>query len=409
MRQPDEVTGLIRERFDRDYPDWARGLGTWPMKIGLKPPTVAERSADPVGCHAWATLWDRYAGPGTVERSTVRFPTGSHLMPKTLVLRTPTEAASADPVAKETWLRCGTRLIELKRSFPKARFDRIIRRLTEMDAVEYRRLITVMTWLTEHPTSGLMLRQLPIEGMDTKWLAKRKSVVLGLLGDGDDASGPADGGDQADESDDDEAGDQMSARMRLHERLGLRVPPELVQVAVLDPGSRSATGGMRHFAASVDDLNATGLRPRTVIILENKETGYALTKDLPGAVVCHGAGFSIVNYARVTWIRTAPQVIYWGDIDAPGLQFVSDLRERGVTARTILMDLATLEQYRHLAVPGAGPGRRELPNLTPDEHRLYAHLVQHAADNGTGLLLEQERIPWTHAYQELVNAIEAPA
>jgi hypothetical protein len=102
-------------------------------------------------------------------------------------------------------------------------------------------------------------------------------------------------------------------------------------------------------------------------------------------------------------------VIYWGDIDAPGLQFVSDLRGLGITARTVLMDRATLERYRHLAVTGAGPARHELPNLKPPEQQLYAHLVQHAADHGTGLLLEQERIPWAHAYQQLTDTIGTPA
>ncbi len=34
---------------------------------------------------------------------------------------------------------------------------------------------------------------------------------------------------------------------------------------------------MRHFAASIDDLNGWPTRPSTVVILENKETGYALT------------------------------------------------------------------------------------------------------------------------------------
>jgi hypothetical protein len=110
-----------------------------------------------------------------------------------------------------------------------------------------------------------------------------------------------------------------------------------------------------------------------------------------------------------TGIRNAPQVIYWGDIDAPGLQFVSDLRGLGIAAHTVLMNLATLERYRHLAVTGAGPARHELPNLKSPEQQLYAHLVQYAADHGAGLLLEQERIPWIHAYQELTDAIKPPA
>ncbi len=168
-----------------------------------------------------------------------------------------------------------------------------------------------MTWLRTHPTSGLLLRQLPIEGMDTKWLAQHATLVLALLGDQEP---PLD--DIAREAKDGPA----SARIRLHERLGLRTPPDLIQVAVLDQDLRSRLGGMRHFAASVDDLNAWTVQPRTVIILENKETGYAITDDHRGTVVLHGHGFSVVNYARITWARSAQVLIYWGDIDAAGAQ-----------------------------------------------------------------------------------------
>jgi hypothetical protein len=287
----------------------ARGRGIWPIRIPLKPPTSAERSTDPVACHAWAKLWDHYTGTGTIERSTLRFPNGLHAMPKTLVLDSPLAAASVHPSTRETWIRCGERLTRLQRVFPKARFDRVIRRLTEMDADDFQRQVATVSWLDAHPTSGLMLRQLPIEGVGTKWLGKNKSLLLALLGAEDDLADEA-----ANETD-----GPASARMRLHERLGFRAPPDLIQIAVLDPEMRSMVGGLRHFAASVEDLNASGLRPRTVVILENKETGYAITGDLAGTVVCHGAGFSIVNYARVNWIRNAPQVVYWGDIDAPGL------------------------------------------------------------------------------------------
>jgi len=347
MRQPDEVTASVRARFEREYPDWARSRGTWPIRIPLKPPTSAERSTDPVACHAWAKLWDHYTGAITIERSTLRFPTGLHAMPKTLVLDGPLAAASVHPSTRETWIRCGERLTHLQRAFPKARFDRVIRRLTEMDADDLQRLVATVTWLDAHPTSGLMLRQLPIEGVDTKWLGKNNSLVLALLGAEDD---PADEAANV-------TGGPASARMRLHERLGLRVPPDLIQIAVLDPELRSMVGGLRHFAASVEDLNASRLRPRTVVILENKETGYAITGDLAGTVVCHGAGFSIVNYARLTWIRNAPQVIYWGDIDAPGLQFVSDLRLVHVEE---LRDDHPAARVDERAGPGELPAARRL-------------------------------------------------
>lgn len=395
MRRPDQVTEQLRRRFDQDYPDWARGRGTWPMRISLQPPTTAERSTDPVACHDWATQWRAYPGPGTVEYKNLRFPTGTHPMPHALVLDRPDNVAAAHLDTEGTWRRCGQRLIALQRTFPRARFDGVIRRITELDAPDYDRLTNTVTWLRENPTSGMLLRQLPIEGIDTKWLARHAHLVLAML----------------DTDDPDEDGDLTEGprRLRLYRRLGLRVPPDLVQVAVLDPRLRGGLGGMRHFAASIDDLNAWPRRPRTVIILENKETGYALTDDLTDVVALHGEGFSVLHYARITWVRDAEKVVYWGDIDTAGLQFVNDLRGYGITVSTVLMDIETLNRFRHLAVDGALPQRARVPFLTAEEHRLYQHLVDYATTREVGLLLEQERIPWQHAYPSLGAAIAALA
>ena len=42
-----------------------------------------------------------------------------------------------------------------------------------------------MTWLRANPASGMLLRQLPIEGIDTKWLSSHAQLILALLGDSD--------------------------------------------------------------------------------------------------------------------------------------------------------------------------------------------------------------------------------
>jgi hypothetical protein len=394
MREPEDVLEHLRVRFERDYPTWARGKGTWPIRVSLMPPSTKQRSADPVGCHTWAARWAAYPGPGRVEHTRLRFPTGIHDMPKALVIDRPTEAAAVGRHTREIWMRCGRRLPWLQHRFPEARFTGIVRKLIELDEQEYRLLADAVTWLRDNPTSGLLLRQLPIEGIDTKWLGRHSGLVLALLGEPVHPSAAQT-----------QPGPSGSARRRLHERLGLRVPPELIQVAVPDPEMRAQLGGMRHFAASVEDLSRWPHIPHTVIILENKETGYALTDDHTGTIVLHGQGFNVTDYARITWIRTARAVFYWGDIDAPGLQFVNDLRNHGILARTILMDVPTLERFRHLAVDGSGPQRETLPHLTDSEQMLYEHLVKYAAEHGTGLLLEQERIPWPHAHTILTAAI----
>lgn len=401
MLQPDHVLQMLRSRFEDDYPDWARGRGSWPMRISLKPPTTRERADNPVACHTWASNWRAYTGPGTVEYTNLRFPTATHSMPKTLRIDRPTHVAAATPETRQTWQQCGQRLTALQTAFSDAVFDRIIRRITNLPDRDYQRLHDTVAWLRTNPTSGLLLRQLPIEGIDTKWLQRHRGLVLPLLGDGAE---PENVQPQDELGDDAGAGLTSSLRRRLHERLGLRVPPELIQTAALDPHLRAQVGGMRNFAASVDDLNQWSHHPRTVIILENKETGYAITDDLPGTVVLHGQGFNVADYARITWVRTS-RVLYWGDIDAAGLQFVNDLRGYGITVDTVLMDTPTLTTYQHLATDGAGPQRTDLPHLSPTEADLYTHLANHAASHGTWLLLEQERIPWESAYQMLLTAL----
>jgi hypothetical protein len=389
--RPDDARAYLRGRFDRDYPDWARSRGAFPLTVSLRPPSTAERAADPIACHAWADEWRAFHGPGTVTYANLRFPTAVHSMPKALVIDHPGQVAAVNPDTDHTWRRCGQRLVTLQKAFPQARFDRIIRRITDLPQEDYDRLAAVAVWLQDNPTSGLLLRQLPIEGIDTKWLARHAHLVVGMLGD--------------DEPEPDDDFTSAPRRRRLHQRLGLRVPPDLVQVAVLDPHLRTQVTGMRHFAASVDDLNRWPHHPSTVLILENKETGYALTKDHDGVVVLHGSGLNVANYARISWVRQARKIIYWGDIDTAGLQFVSDLRGYGITVTTVMMDMATLDRFRRLAVEGAGPQRKEVPHLTEPERLLYQRLVDHAANTGAGLLLEQERIPWRHAYPTLVTVI----
>ena len=362
----------------------------------LAPPTPVERSHDPVACHSWADQWRSYNGSGRLEYATVRFPTGTHQMPQRLVFDGARQAAANSTASALRWQACGTRLTALQSSFPTANFAGVIRRITDLPEPDFQRLAGVATWLKANPTSGMLIRQLPIEGIDTKWLARHARVVLAMLGD-------------APETDDsDDTAWSLSRRRELHRRLGLRTPPELVQVTVPCPTMRLQTAGMRHLAASVEDLNYWVNGPETVVIIENKETAYAVTTDRPGMVVLHGEGFDVATYASIRWVRTAPRILYWGDIDIPGLHFLDDLRGYGIPAKSIMMDIATLDTFRHLAVEGSAPIRHAVARLSPAEQELYGHLIEYSKTSGRGLLLEQERIPWPHAERILSSAVDDP-
>lgn len=371
----------------------------------LAPTYPHDRSADPIACHEWAATWRNYNGPGAIEESTIRFPTGSHTLPKTLVLQDPSDVAAVAPDMEEIWQRCQHRIADIERRFPDAQLDGMITSLTDLTDADYACLCAAGQWLRNNPTSNLLLRQLPIEGLHTKWLAKHARLVLALLGtkmpDTDDAVSL-----NPDADTDADASAGVTARMRLHQRLGLRVPPELIQVAVLDPQLRHQIGEMRHFAASIGDLNGWQRHPDTVLIMENKNTAYASDTDHPGTVILHGQGFSVAAYARITWVRNAHRVIYWGDIDLPGLHFLNDLRAHGIDAISILTDRATLERFHHLTVEGATTIRKSVPYLTTTERELYQHLAELAEAGGNGLLLEQERIDWDHGREALLAMMQ---
>jgi hypothetical protein len=421
VRRPDDVIDILRTRFQRDYPTWARGQGRrWPWRLTLNPPSTTERTDDPAGCHEWSASWAGYTGPGEIEHANLRFPTGPHRMPTHLRLARPGDVAAADSEDQTTWRRCGLRLTRLQAMFPDAVFERAIRQITELDVADYQRLELAAAWLRDHPTSGLLLRQLPIEGVHTKWLSRHAVLLLALLGEHnkrgrhdtnatddrqhlDDRPTETGIGDIA-TSDDDV---RVSRRRLLHTRLGLRIPPDLVQISVCDPRLRAQVCGMRHFAASVEDLNRWPIQPDVVVILENKETGYAVTDDLPGTVILHGHGRYVEQYARITWVHTAQRVVYWGDLDTYGLHFISNLRAHGVPAVSILTDCATLQRYQRLAVSTPAPPITSAPpdQLTVAESQLYQLLIDHIRTTGEGLLLEQERIPWTAAVSTLRSAV----
>jgi len=358
------------------------------MRIPLRPPGSDERSGSPAQCQEWAAKWTAYIGPGYLEHTDLTFSTGIHPMPKTLVLERPGDVARVHADDLETWLRCGKRLAELQKSFPRANFHSHVRAITQLAADDYACLHRAVTWLTVNPSSGLFLRQLPIEGVHTKWLAAYSTLVLALLGD-----------DVAEQSPD--------ARERsLHERLGLRTIPELVQVTLLDPALRAQFAGMRTFAATIDDLNRWREQPSQVLILNNRETAFAITNNHKRTAVLYGHDFHAGPYARINWVWTAERIVYWGDIDTASLQFVSDLRALGIPVRTVLTDTGTLHRYRRLAVEGELPRRNTAPpHITDAERELYERLAAYSAEHGTGLLLEQERLPWQEVYPTLTSSL----
>lgn len=376
---------LVR-RFNNQHQNWLAGEGTWPLVVTLGVPTDKDIAEDASAVRAWAAAWQSRTGPGEVlfeERQFARF--GRHRLPSRLSFES--AAAVADAVGQSRrWALASERYQRLSSLWPAlaqsstlaARFDV----LADYSAEDFERLVGLLAWLNANPASGLYLRQLPVEGLDTKWLEKRTGLVAGLL--------------RAIRGTGDEGGD-------FHALVGLKKPAHRVRIRLLCPTLRSLVGGLGDIEAPVGELAGLPISPAAVVIVENLETGLALP-DVANAVLVMKLGNAVSALGALPWLQSA-DVVYWGDIDSHGFAILERARKAVPQIRSVLMDEATLLAHRPLWVQeSALCANVAYEELTPGEKSVYEHL--RAGTWGGRVRLEQERLEWGAALATLMEALE---
>lgn len=145
-----------------------------------------------------------------------------------------------------------------------------------------------------------------------------------------------------------------------------------------------------------------------IIIVENKDT-YQAIPTTEHAICIFGSGHAATRIKTLLpWITTTPHIIYWGDIDADGLEILSELRQTGITCDSILMDSTAYKTYEPYGTkldtkkqPLKTRDPKPTPGLTQHERNLYEQLC--TGKNTTYLRIEQERIPINDAMTILHN------
>lgn len=363
MRTVADFRALAERQWSRRFPSWLAGHGealNWP----LHPPTESEALASTDRVSQWAQAWQHAQGDdirvewvGRTWRSLGR-------------QRLPTRvSATASAVARlsgnaDMWERAVAAVKVLGRSWPETDFSDalplVAKRLAALDEGETISLVTVLAWLAMHPASDLWERELPVEGVDSKWFEKHRAIVEPLL-----------------------------SAVTGHET-GLRRHGLGFRVRVLDA---SLGDGPRQFTVDLAELSGLELRPSTVVVCENLTTVAALP-EMDGAVAVHGMGFAAPSLAAVQWVKEA-RVWYWGDLDTYGLHILGQVRAALPHTSSILMDVETLTAHRGLAVREARPFRGRIGHLSVAE--LHALAMIREQD----LRLEQERISREWAWPRL--------
>jgi len=382
---PEQVKDWLIRRYNTQHRAWLEGAGEWPLEVSLGVPTEADFTADVSAVRQWVDAWTNWRGTGELRQESRKYMRlGSQTLPSQVFLHGPEEVA-AWCGQERRWRRAASRYTSLVSRWPQLHQRRGLARcfdvLADYSEADYARLQTVLAWILAQPTSGLYVRQLPLEGVDTKWLEKRRGLIVDLLG-------LLRGGE---------------VETDFYAACGLARTPHRVRMRVLCPALRAQVGGLRDIEAPVEELGSLQLVPQVLLMVENQETGVSLP-DMNGVVAFMRLGGAVSALGAIPWLRKCPAV-YWGDIDTHGLAILARARRIFPSARSVMMDVATLERYAELTVQEpAQHADAELAELTSEEREVFDGL--RSGRWGAKIRLEQERITWPDAMEALRATVE---
>lgn len=190
--------------------------------------------------------------------------------------------------------------------------------------MDFERLEFLLVWLYTHQGSNLYPRQLPIDGLDRKWLENRE----GLIGELVAALRGMD-----------------PASTDFYQICGLHPLPRLIRMRILDPVLRDYVGGLSDITAPADDIAKLTLPAQYMYIVENLQTGLAFDA-LPDSVAFMGLGYGVDQLAQFKWLNDI-RCIYWGDIDTHGYAILNRARSYLPHLKSFLMDGQTLLNHKN--------------------------------------------------------------
>ncbi len=375
-----ELLAQARRRYEEFLRAVVEGATLFPLELRIgktrRADSYAERAAELAEFRATAVALHL-----TVEWRTVNDPRfGPHERPERAFFADETAFLGALGKTEEArWFREDVTLIRAECPPLESWLAGNVRAVIQHRAT-WPELLRVVRWFCANPRSGLYLRQLPVEGVDTKFFEMRTPILDALLL----LANPA--------------GVDVSAG-RFEQRHGLRWEQPLIRLRFLDPQMQAARGfPVADLAIPAPAFRQLALSGATVVITENLRNFLALP-ELADGVAVQGGGDAAALLAETSWLA-ASRILYWGDLDARGFAILARLRRIFPQTASVLMDEATLDANLRLAVPHESP--EEPPDgLYPDEQRTLERL------RAARLRLEQERIPFATVLETLRYATVA--
>jgi len=409
MKSPDDIIEILKRKFKNKHKEWLKetvsDFNQWSLEINLGIPTEQEALKHPEGVRSWISVWNKWQSNAVNGNTLIwierRWRTlGMQSVPEKLIIASAKDAAVW--IGEDArWSRATERFKMLVQHWSavgseaaSALIDVLPRHfnvLADYNDGDFNSLCEILSWICVNPKSNLYIRQIPVAGIDSKWLESRKGLVAELIA-----------AMKCGVSDSDISIEQGIPSRDFYKICGLKPLPQIIRMRVLDPKLRKMFGGLGDISAPLEEVAgfnfAMPASPFIVFIVENVQTALAFG-DLENSIVLFGLGYGVEVLGKLPWLGQS-RCIYWGDIDTHGFAILSRARSYLQKLDSILMDEAALLSHKQLWVTEKDQATSvKLPNLTADEQKLYQALKSSAF--GQSVRLEQERIRWDYAWNIL--------
>jgi len=373
LRTPDDIRiHLIAQEWHRRQHFRGRILKERiALEIPLKPPSGEAVSADPVPFQQFLKAWSEVKPASLVrweERNLrgvgpLRVPTHV-LFPSTLAVA---QFIGDDAVERLRQIAKRLKPFEAGGEALRQAAARSIHTLEALSVAECEMLGRALLQLRTGIGTGLYLRSLPLDGVDTKLLERQGPLIERIAVRWKGPEIEAAGGFTA----------WLGCLSRGADRVMLRP---------LSPELRRAFCGLSRIWVGTDQLGEISLPGSRLLIVENEVSGLALP-DLPDTVAVAGCGNNL-SWLSAAWV-TNRAIGYWGDLDSWGMRLLAHARSLAPQLQALLMDRETWEMHASSRVAEPASCERPAEGLVGFEWALFDQV------RGTGPAgdrLEQEKL-----------------
>ena len=377
---PADIVARLRRRWDRGefLTAWARGHDFEPVAVPIRGPSTAELSVRFDEAREWIGSWRAIEGPGLRVRTRPagHRTIGANDLPDRL------EIDDYDPLWRLLAVTAAVRRFAQLRAATADELPQLVGWMNSHPMIalahadDWPRLVSTVRWTATSPVDRHMyLREVPVPGVDTKFIEKRRGILADLL----DAVLP------------DERIDRRFAPSQFERRYGFALRPTMIRIRTLDR-SRPLLPGVTELSVRAGEFAEVAPDVMTVFIVEN-EISYLAFPCVVDAAVIFGSGFAVSGFGSLPWF-SGRRVVYWGDIDTHGFVALDRVRAFVPDAESMLMDHETLFAHADQWVVEPSPANAHLPRLTAPEQTLYRELVDGV--HGDRIRLEQERVSYPY-------------